>query len=273
MKFKFRVLILYFFTVILTFSEYNRIVIVSPSMFEVACLLGVEDKVVGIGTLGNSLPYPENKSSKIEKIGNAFKPSIEKIYSLNPDLIIIKDRVQLPEKEFIKKGIKVVNYKTRSIDDIFYNFQDFSKLVNKEKEAQIIIENSREELEKIKRKEKQKIKGGIIYSLSPLMVFSDKSLPGEILNILGVENIGKNLSADKPIINLEFLLKENPDFLIGTMTIQSKEEIKQTLPLLEHIKAGKEDNIFIYNAENLYINSPRIVESIKELESILEKIE
>lgn len=273
MKFKFKLVILYLLTVVLTFSEYNRIVIISPSMFEVACLLGVEDKVVGIGTLGNTLPYPENKSCKIEKIGNAFKPSIEKIYSLNPDLIIIKDRVKLPEKEFLKRGIKVVNYKTRSIDDIFYNFKDFSILVNKEDKAKIIIERAKEEIEEIKRTNRKKIKGGIIYSLSPLMIFSDKSLPGEILDILGIENIGKNLSADKPIINSEFLLKENPDFLIGTMTIQTKEEIKKMLPLIEHTKAGKKDNIFIYNAEKLYINSPRIVESIKELQLKLEELE
>ena len=48
------------------------------------------------------------------------------------------------------------------------------------------------------------LKGAVLYTVSPMMGFNEKSLPGEILDILGVENIADNLIGDKPIISQEF---------------------------------------------------------------------
>lgn len=253
-------------------KTYEKIVIMAPSMFEVACLLGVENKVVGLGEISGKDIYPIEKSKNIPKVGNAFRPSIEKIIALTPDLVVANEGINFPTKEFAQHGINVVEFSTRRIENIFSNIEKFGKLVGKEKEAQEVIVSSRKKLENIKKIANNNLKGVFIYSTSPLMVFTDKSLPGDILEVLGVKNIGENLSGGKPVINPELILKENPDFIVGIMSVDSVETLKKSIPLVEHTNAGKNNNIFIFDAELIYRNSPRMLEGIEILSERLNKI-
>mgnify|MGYP000231930252 CR=1 FL=1 len=254
------------------FAEYNRIIIMAPSMFEVACLLEVENKVIGLGELGKNAVYPEEKSKEIKKLGNPFRPSIEKIIGENPDLVIVNDGINFPVEELRKRNIKVVSFSTKRIGDIFNNIKKFGKLVEKEKEAKKIVEQEKKKLAYLKKSEKTGIKGIFIYSTAPLMAFNEKSLPGDILELLGIENIGKDLRGEKPIIGLEYLIKENPDFIVGIMAVKSVEELKKAIPMIEYTNAGKNGNIFLFDAELIYINSPRMIEGIEEFQKKIEKI-
>ena len=70
-----KLIVLLFLINAVCFANYNRIIIMAPSMFEVACLLNVENKVIGLGEIGGKPAYPEEKSITIKKMGNAFRPS------------------------------------------------------------------------------------------------------------------------------------------------------------------------------------------------------
>ena len=104
------------------------------------------------------------------------------------------------------------------------------------------------------------------------MAFNNENLPGDIMKVLGIENIGASLKGTKPIINPEFIIQENPDFVAGIMTVASIEQLKKSIPMLEYTNAGKNNNIFIFNAELIYRNSPRMLEGIEELSKKLENI-
>lgn len=267
-----KLIVLFLLLSTLSFAQYNRIIIMAPSMFEVACLLGAEDKVIGLGQLGNKEAYPEEKSKNIKKMGNAFRPSIEKIIGENPDLVIVNEGVNFPIEELASKGINVVSFSTKRIEDIFGNIKKFAVLVGEEEKAEKIVAESRKKLEAIKKLEKKNVKGVFIYSTAPLMAFNGESLPGDIMEILGAENIGKNLKGGKPIISPEYLIQENPDFIAGIMTVSSVEQLKKAVPMIEHTNAGKNNNIFIFDAELIYRNSPRMLEGIEELSRKIENI-
>lgn len=253
-------------------KEYKRIVIMAPSMFEVACLLNVEDRVVGLGQLGGKEIYPVEKSKNVTRVGNAFRPSVEKIMAQTPDLVIVNEGVNFPIDELTSRGINVVGVSTQRIDDIFKNIENFGKLVGKEKEAAEVIASSKAKLANIKKIDNGELKGIFIYSTNPLMAFPDKSLPGDILNVLGVKNIGADLIGGRPVISPEFILKENPDFIVGIMTVDSVKTLEDAIPMLEHTNAGKNHDVFIFDAELIYRNSPRMLEGVEELAKRLEKI-
>lgn len=266
------IFILFFIICSISFAQYNRIIIMAPSMFEVACLLNVEDRVIGLGQIGNAPAYPAEKSKNIKKMGNAFRPSIEKLIAENPDLVIVNEGVNFPIEELQKRDINVISFSTKRIEDISNNIKRFATLVGKEKEAEKIINDQKEKLNSFPNFKDKNIKGIFIYSTTPLMAFNNESLPGDIMSVLGVKNIGASLKGTKPIINPEYIIQENPDFVAGIMTVDSVEQLKKSIPMLEYTNAGKNNNIFIFNAELIYRNSPRMLEGIEELSKKLESM-
>ena len=64
------------------FAEYNRIISLAPSATESLYELGLEKNIIA------NTVYCSDGNSKKEKIGTVTEPNIEKIISLNPDLIV-----------------------------------------------------------------------------------------------------------------------------------------------------------------------------------------
>ena len=115
------------------------------------------------------------------------------------------------------------------------------------------------------------MKGIFLYSTNPIMAFNSTSLSGQILEVIGVKNIAADLSADKPILSAEYILQQNPDFIIGAMSITSPQQIKDASPLIKSTSAAKKDKIFLIDSSKILRPSPRIVDEIENLYLELKK--
>ncbi|MGL5760345.1 MAG: ABC transporter substrate-binding protein, partial [Cetobacterium sp.] len=100
---------------------------------------------------------------------------------------------------------------------------------------------------------------------SPRMVFSPNSLPGQIFDTLGIENIAKGLPGGRPILSPEFLLAENPDILVGSMAIKNKNDILNSNPVVKQTKAGQKGNIMIIESDKILRGTPRVIDALEEL--------
>ena len=163
-----------------------------------------------------------------------------------------------------------------NIQEILDNINAYGEILGKKEESKKLYEDSAAKLDELKEKIKNKplgLKGTVLYSVSPMMGFNSKTLPGEVLELLGVENITNSLTGERPIISQEFLLKENPDFLAGAMSIKSVDDIKNSNPAIKEIKAGQKNNIFIVDSNKILRGSPRIFELILEFYDELLKVE
>ena len=105
-----------------------------------------------------------------------------------------------------------------------------------------------------------------------MTAFSDDSLPGDVLKHLGVTNIASNVPGQRPILSPEYILKENPDFLAGAMSLDSPQQIIEASNVIAKTKAGKNKNIFILDSSIMLRSSYRIFDEIEVLKSKLEKI-
>lgn len=248
-------------------KEYNKVVILDPAVIETFYMIGAENKISAIATTARSKIYPEDKVSQLPSVGHITNTSIEKILSFSPDLVLIgamSTKLGASLKPF---NIPVLVVDSNNFDDILQNIQVFGKLTGKEKEANKLYEDSSYKLKDVQEKisaNPLNLKGAILYSTTPMMAFNSKSLPGQILSLLGVKNLADNLVGDKPIISPEFLLKENPDFLIGSMAIGSPEDILNSNPVVKDITAGKKGHLFIVDSTKILRGSPRIFEAIDE---------
>lgn len=256
-------------------QEYKRIVVLDPAVIETLYMIGAEDRIVAIGTTAKSKIYPEDKTKDLPSVGNIVNISIEKVLSFSPDLVILTPMSSRTADNLKALNIPVLVNEVRTLDDILKNIVIYGKITGKEKEAEELYNMELKNLEHLREnisKNPLNLKGTLLYSTSPMMAFNEKSLPGQIFNLLGVKNIADNLTGDKPIISSEFLLKENPDFIAGSMAIESSNDILNSNSIIKEVNAGKNKNIFIVDSTKILRGSPRIFEAINELYSELKEI-
>lgn len=249
-------------------KHYNRIVVLDPAVVESLYFIQGEGSIVAIADTAKTPIWPQEKTKSLAKAGNIMKPSIEKVMSFNPDLVILNAMSEGFGESLRNHKINYIVNEGKKIDDILTNLEVFGAIAGKEDNAKIVAKEYREKLSTIKQtisKNPLNLKGGFLFSTSPMMIFSQKSLPGEIFEILGIENISKGLPGSRPIVSSEYLLRENPDILVCSMSIESKEDIIRNNPIIERIKAGQKGNIFIIESDKILRATPRIIDALEEL--------
>lgn len=247
-------------------KNYKRIVVADPAIVETIYMLKAQDKIVGITTSARSKIWPEEKTAKLNSVGNIAKPSFEKIIELQPDLVIINKMSSGVSASLKKIGIPVlVDDVSENVENILKSIKIFGKLLDKEKEADLLYNKSLLKLKNTKKLKGMEVKGLVLYSASPMMAFNGKSLPGQVLDIIGIKNIAKDLSGSRPIVSSEYLLEENPDIIMGAMSFKSKNQILNSNPIILKTKSGINGNIFIVDSSKILRGSPRIFDTINNL--------
>ena len=257
-------------------KEYNKIIVADPSAVEIFYLIGGENKISAIAKTKINKIYPEEKTKLLESVGSITRPSIEKIISLNPDLIILNPMGAVKTTELLKKyNIPYFIDRSVTFDEIFLKTKIYGIFTGQEKNAEKLIEDKKNKLDKIKNEiEDKNLKGVILYSSSPMISFSKETIPSEIMEILKIKNIADSFPhGKKGIISPDVMLTENPDIIIGTMKIHSAEDIVKTNEFLKYSKAYKNNNIYVFESEKILRATPRIADGIEEIYEVVKNVE
>ena len=251
-------------------KKYNRIVVLDPATVEMIYMLGAEDKIVGVANLERSKVWPEEKVAKLESVGTFIKPSLERIITLKPDLVITSALTD----DNLNNGLKSNNIESKriqanSIEEIFTNFLEVAKMLGKENEANKIIAEKKVKLEEIKKIATGNKKGLFVMSASPLMVFGNDNLPNDIMKLLNIKNIAENQKGRNPIVTPEFIIKENPDIIITLLPNPS--QIVATNPQLKNVNAIKNSKFIVVNSSQILRGSPRTIDQIEEIAKAVTK--
>ena len=251
-------------------KKYNRIVVLDPATVEMIYMLGAEDKIVGVANLERSKVWPEEKVAKLESVGTFIKPSLERIITLKPDLVITSALTD----DNLNNGLKSNNIESKrvqanSIEEIFTNFLKVAKMLGKENEANKIIAEKKAKLEEIKKIATGNKKGLFVMSASPLMVFGNDNLPNDIMKLLNIKNIAENQKGRNPIVTPEFIIKENPDIIITLLPNPS--QIVATNPQLKNVNAIKNSKFIVVNSSQILRGSPRTIDQIEEIAKAVTK--
>lgn len=251
-------------------KQYNRIVVLDPATVEMIYMLEAEDKIVGVANLERSKVWPEEKVAKLESVGTFIKPSLEKIITLKPDLVITSALTD----DNLNNGLKSNNIESKriqanSIEEIFSNFLEVAKMLGKENEANKIIAEKKAKLEEIKKIATGNKKGLFVMSASPLMVFGNDNLPNDIMKLLNIKNIAENQKGRNPIVTPEFIMKENPDIIITLLPNPS--QIVAINPQLKNVNAIKNSKFIVVNSSQILRGSPRTIDQIQEIAKAVTK--
>jgi iron complex transport system substrate-binding protein len=237
-----------------------RVVSLSPAMTEVIFAIGGADYLVGVTTYCD---YPDS-AKKIYKVGDFSNPSVERILSLKPDLVIVNIPEQRRIKEQLEKyGIRTFPTSPKSIDDIYKDIINIGRILKKEEGADSLVEYMKANIRDLGRKKR---KTYIEICAQPLITIGRYSYLNELIEMAGGENIFGDLEKDYPVINQEQVIMRNPDIII----VLHPEEIEGRLGW-GRISAIKNKKVYKnLNQDWLMRPGPRLVLGFKELEKIFE---
>lgn len=269
-----KLLLTAFFSISLFSGE--RIVTLSPSINEIVFALGEGNNIVGNTTYSD---YPE-ESKSIKKVGGYFNLSLEKVLEVNPTVVIAQNYNKKLLDNLKALKIKTLVYKTDSLSSIKNTIESLGKYFHKEQKAQILtnkIDESIKSLENIVNNKKILIVIHPSEDLSKNIYIAGNFLYFEdIIKASNNSNAYNSKSKAQPVINMEKLIRSNPDIVIllgAFLENRESDQIKiknswYNLP----INASKNKNIYIIAKDYSGLPSHRVVNFINDFRKILENV-
>ncbi|CEG12839.1 exported hypothetical protein [groundwater metagenome] len=220
--------------------NYERVISLAPSITEIIYAINGQDNLIGVTIFCN---YPEDAKSKT-KVGGFVTPSIEKIISLNPDLVFAHDLTDPDDIKLLQNAnITAVIINTSSnIEDIYSNIRTIARYLGKDSEGENLINNMKEKIEKIK-----KIKSELIFSspkishivwVDPLWVSGSNTFINDIITTVGGVNVYSDIYRWQPV-SVETLIIRDPDIIIAPSRDMSEYSQILNNPHLKNLKASK----------------------------------
>jgi iron complex transport system substrate-binding protein len=272
-----------------TFSEPpKRVVSTMPSITELLFALGLGDRVVGVDSYSNWPPEVVNlvKEGKIAVVGDPGTLSIEKIVSLEPDLVLMCRGVKPQETQFAPKleelGIKtffLVCDAARNQYDVYMDIRALGKIFGVEQKAEELIKAIDDKISFVVTKLAQAnaTKPRVLYLVGPpswgLWSAGGDTFIGWMIESAGGRNIASRYSG-WPQLSYEYVLSQDPEVIIITAhDVDPKEvadELKQT-PLVD-TTAWRTGRVYLLTGEAndmLSRPGPRIGEALLLLAKII----
>lgn len=267
-----KILFLVLFIVLNLFAN-ERIITLSPSINEIVFALGKGERVVGNTTY---CTYPK-ESLKIEKVGGYFNPSLEKILSLNPTLVIMQQNNYRLSLKLRQLGIKTKVLKIDTLANIKTSILEIGKSLDKKDEAQQIVINIYNEIDKLKgittNKRVLMVMGHNTSLASRIFVAGQNLYFDDIINESGNTNALQSKREGQPILNMENIIACNPDIVVllahsmNEMGLSEDELINPWLNL--PINAASTKSIYIIDKMYSGIPSDRLVYFLQDFRTIL----
>ena len=258
--------LIFFFITNFSFS-YERVVSLSPSGTEILFALGLNDKLVARTDFCN---FPE-EAKKIDSVGgfDGKSFSIETVLSYNPDFVYLTNVMHNHLVNTLESlGIKVYLSDVNSIEDIFVEIKEVSKLFGIEETGKKYIDKMSSELGDIKKDKIQKTIYCEIFN-SPFLTCGKKSFINDIIEYAGGKNIFDFLDSSYPQVSEEIIIVSNPQIILAPDYSETDLEKIYNRNAWQNIDAIKNKKAFSVSGDIFTRPGPRVVEAVKLLKEIL----
>ncbi len=242
-------------------SKENRIVSLSPPIFSMLALKGVQDDVVGLTPVtfksANEkvieVICPNKDKINVDFIGQDFKVNIESLLNLDPSLILYYGKFQGEDLD----KTNVPNYKLRgdTMDPeelTLYWEEQLSEILNMENEKK--MEKAWQKSKDIigENHQETKMKGLYLFSnVKEIQVSGSNSYGDAFMKMAGIDNVASDIEgfkegAGQAVVSMEQIHEWNPDIIFIASGSSAQDIIENKIPNQnwDNINAIKEKKVF-----------------------------
>ena len=245
----------------------RRIVSLAPSMTETIYALGLQDRLVGDT---DYCDYPPDAQTKT-KVGGAVNPSLEKIASLHPDLVLVTKALNLRETTDALESLGISSYATdpHNVDEIITSMKKLADVLGVPDAGITVADEMQRRLEALKRRlgELPPRQALFVVWTQPLISVGRGTFIADALLHAGAVSIVDS-SQDWPHVSLEEVAHLQPDYLIfadsHSESVPREVDTLATLPAWRILNAVA-NRRFAVISDAVNRPAPRIVSAIEDL--------
>ncbi|MEW6243628.1 MAG: cobalamin-binding protein [Bacillota bacterium] len=254
-------------------SAPERLVSLAPSNTEILFALGLGDKVVAVDDYSD---YPP-EAANLPKVGGFSKPSVEKIVSLQPDLVFATSIHEEAVKRLQELGMLAVVVRPGSLDDLLESIKWIGLATSAQERADELIRQMRNRIDQVQSRvsripmDKRPWVYYEVYS-DPIMTVGPRTLISQLIETAGGRNIAYDADADYPKFSSETIIKRNPEVIIFPefhgSTALTVEQVRSRDGWSE-ISAVKDGKVYGIDANIISRPGPRAVDALEQLVRII----
>ena len=188
----------------------NRIISLVPSQTELLAYLGLEKETIGITKF---CIHPEEWFRTKTRIGGTKTADIEKIISVNPDLILCNKEENVKEQvEILAERFPVYISDVNTYPQALQMIADIGKLTDKAEQAAVLINLITAEFSLLEN-DSQKIRAAYFIWKDPYMTIGGDTFISDMMKKAGFKNIYKDKER-YPEINIAELKQLQPQVVL-----------------------------------------------------------
>jgi iron complex transport system substrate-binding protein len=248
----------------------QRIICGAPGLTEIVFSLGCGDRVAGVSQFST---FPAEALTK-PKIGGLINPNLERILSLQPDLVLVQGKQEILSNFCRNRSIPFLSFSLETLGDIESTTRFLGRALHAEEMAQKLISDIQGSLNDIETQLKGRPKRRVFLTmghtpgdLTNIMTTGPGTFLNEIISIAGGVNIFQDVSGKYPQISKETLIKREPEVIIevfwGDLPADKEKILRNDWNMLSHLPAVRNNKIFFLTENFLLIPGVRIADAAK----------
>jgi iron complex transport system substrate-binding protein len=238
----------------------ERILPLCASSMEFLMLLCDSQQIVG------RTPELTSPSWIVSKpVVNNYPLDFEQVMTLKPDLIVSKEGMLSNEQinKLNALGFPVYMQKQNSIDEMISSLSRIGLVLGKEEKGKEEAMRLKTQFDALKQAAGQVPQTAVaLIGTDPIYVFGHASYMTDVFRYIGLRNaIDSSMAQLYPVVDQEYLLKLNPDYLILPASQQHTQRLFRTYPLLKTLKAYQHKHCIYVNEDLLSRPSPNVLQA------------
>ncbi len=256
-------------------SAPQRVVVGAPSITDFLIQLGYSKDIVGV------TKYDSYK--KAADIGLMYPLNLEKIVSLEPDVVFIFGGFQLSQYARLEKvGLKVFVLNAKNLDGVYRDVVDVATIMGNPQEGEKLASVLKDKVLKI-----AKAAYNVPLSKRPKVFYGSASKQiwtagmgsflNEIISLAGGVNIAGNYAGPNGWLPVspEFVVAQNPDIVLVPYYVfggqKAAVEAFENFPAFKDLKAVKEGHVYAINGNIASQPNTKLVQLLQTLYNIFSK--
>jgi iron complex transport system substrate-binding protein len=246
-------------------AKVDRVISLAPNLTEIVFAVGAGDALVGRTSYCD---YPPEAKSVVE-VGDTLHPSLERIISLKPQVVLISTASQLEvfTRQLQNQNIAVFVTDPHDLEGVFRSIEQVGEILGKKDQAAALVQRLRARTNAVEETVKPKPVVRVFYQLSaePLYTAGHDAFVTDLMRRAGAISVTADLPGAWPKFSSESALAAKPDAIILPTGGSMGSGNSKVTEVLRESPAVKQGRVYKINDDHLVRPGPRAIDGLEEM--------
>ncbi len=247
----------------------ERLLSLAPSNTEILFALGLGERIVGVTDFCD---FPEEAKEK-EKVGGFADPNIEKILSLEPDLIFAVSGLQDTAVERLRdEGFNVFVINPKTVDELPDVIRRVGRVADVANDADELAGELEDRILAVKEKVAEATgTPSVFYEVysEPLMTAGKNTIINDVIGVAGGASLGNESDENYPQFSLETLIEQDPDVYFASTGSMSEPKDIAAREGWDGLTVSTNGRIHVIDENIINRSGPRLIDALEQFAELI----